>query len=75
MIGLDALLRSSSGFPGGSVVKNLPANAGGMSLIAGSEGSPGEGNGNLLQYSCQDNLMDRGGWWVTVHGLQRVGHD
>ena len=75
MIGLDALFRRNSGFPGGSVVKNLPANVEGMSLIIGSGRSPGEGNGNLPQYSCQDNLMDRGGWWVTAHGLQRVGYD
>ena len=31
-------------------------------------------NGNLLQYSCLENPMDRGAWWATVHGLQRVGH-
>ena len=37
--------------------------------------SPGEGNGNLLQYSCLENSMDRGAWWVTVHGVTRVRHD
>ena len=48
------------GFPGGSEVKNLPANAGDVGAIPGSGRSPGEGNGNLLQYSCLENLMDRG---------------
>ena len=48
------------GFPGGSVVKNPPANAGDMGLIPGWEKSPGEGNGNPLQYSCLENPMDRG---------------
>ena len=51
------------GFPGGSVVKNLPANAGAtgdLSLITGSERPPGEGNGNPLKNSCQVNPVDRG---------------
>ena len=48
------------GFPGGSMVKNLPANAGDESLIPGSGISPGEGNGNPLEYSCLGNPMDRG---------------
>ena len=56
------------GFPGGSVVKNLPANAGDTSLISGPGRSPGEGNGNTLQYSCLENPMDRGAWQATVHG-------
>ena len=47
-------------FPGGSVVKNPAANAGDMGLIPGSGRSPGEGNGNPLQYSCLVNPMDRG---------------
>ena len=63
------------GFPGGSVVKNPPANAGDVGSIPGLGRSPGEGNGNPLQYSCLGNLMDRAAWWATVHGLQRVGHD
>ena len=53
------------GFPGGSVVKNPPVNAGGTGdsgLIPGWGGSPGEGNGNSLQYSCLENPMERGGW-------------
>ena len=52
------------GFPGVSVVKNLPANAGDMGSIPGSGRSPEEGNGNPLQYSCQGNPMDRGVWWA-----------
>ena len=63
------------GFPGGSVVKNLPANAGdagGVGSISGSGKSPGGGNGNPLQYSSLGNPMDRGTWWAIVHG---VGHD
>ena len=54
------------GFPRGSVVKNPPANAGDVGLIPGSGRSPGEGNGNPLQYSCLGNPMDRGGWQDTV---------
>ena len=56
------------GFPGGSAVKNPLANAGDTSLIPGSGRSPGEGNGNLLQYSCLENPMDRGTRQVTVYG-------
>ena len=61
-------------FPGGSVVKNLPANAGAtgnVGLIPGSERSPGEGHGNTLQYSCLGNATDRGAWWATVHGVAK----
>ena len=50
------------GFPGGIVVKNPPANAGDMSLIPESGRSPGEGNGNPLQYSNLRNPTDRGPW-------------
>ena len=57
------------GFPGGSVVKNPPANAEDMGSIPGLGRSPGEGNGNSFQYSCLGNLMDRGVWWTTVHGV------
>ena len=49
-------------------VKNLLANTGDPSLIPGSGGSPGEGNGNPLQYSCLGNPMERGAWRATVHG-------
>ena len=58
------------------MVKNLPANAGDVGLIPGSESSPGGGNGNPLQYSCLENPMDRGAWWATVHGVaKRVRYD
>ena len=61
------------------VVKNSPANAGHIrdtGLIRGFRRSSGEGNGNLLQYSCLKNSMDRGAWWdIQSMGLQRVGHD
>ena len=63
-------------FLGGSVVKNLPAVAGGvrdMGSIPGSGSSPRKGNGNPLQYSCLEDPMDRGAWWATVHGVTR--HD
>ena len=60
---------SFSGFPGGSVVKNPPANAGDLGSIPGSSRSPGEGNVNSLQDICLENPMDRGAWWVTVHGV------
>ena len=52
--------------------KNLPANSGDVrdvGLIPESRRSPGEGNGNPLQYSCLENAMDRGAWWATVHGV------
>ena len=49
------------GFPGGSMVKNLPANVGDVDLIPGSGRSPGEGNGNLLQYSCLGNPTEEPG--------------
>ena len=48
------------GFPGGSVVKNVPANAGETGSVPGSGRSPGEGHGNPLLYSCLENLVDRG---------------
>ena len=55
------------GFPGGLVVKNLPANAGDVSLTPGSERSPERGYGNPLWYSFLGNPMDRGAWQATVH--------
>ena len=60
------------GFPGGSVVKNQPANAGDMGSVPGLGRSLGEGNGNSLQYSCLGNPMDRGDLQATVHGLAKV---
>ena len=59
------------GFPGGSVVKNLPANAGDTGSIPGFGRCPREGNGNPLQYSCLGNPMDRRPWWATVHGVAK----
>ena len=56
------------GFPGGSVVKNPPANAGDVGLIPRSGKSPREGNGNPLQYSGLRNLMNGGDWQAVVHG-------
>ena len=56
---------------GHSVVENLPANIGDIGSIPGSERSPGEGNGNPLQYSCLQNPMDRGTWWVIFHGVAK----
>ena len=53
------------GFPGGSVVKNPPTNAGDVGSIPGSGRSPGEGNGNPLQYSCLGIPMDRGAYQAT----------
>ena len=57
------------GFPGGSMVKNLSTSAGDADLIPGLTISPGEANGNPLQYSCLGNPMDRRAWWATVHGV------
>ena len=54
------------------MVKNPPANAGDMGSIPGSGISPGEENGNPFRYSCQENPMDRGAWWATVHGVAEM---
>ena len=57
------------------LVKNLPVNAGDIrdtGLLPGLGRSPGEGNGNPLQYSCLEESMDRGAWWATVHGVSRT---
>ena len=61
------------GFPGGSDDKESACNKGDLSLIPGSGRSPGEGNGNPLQYSCLGNRMDKGAWWTTVHGVTKSG--
>ena len=62
-------------FPCSSVGKEYACIAGELGLILGSGRSPGEGNGNPLQYTCLDNPMDRGAWQTTVHGVARVKHD
>ena len=61
----------SMGFPGGSEDKASAFNAGDPGLIPGSGRSPGEGNGNPLQYSCLENPLDRGAWWATVHWVTK----
>ena len=58
-------------------LKNLPASAGDTGAsgsIPGSGRSPGEGNGNPLQYFCLENSMDRGTWQATIHGVAKSGH-
>ena len=65
------LLKYCLGFPGDSMVKNPPANAGYAGSIPGLGRSPGEGNGNPLQYSCLESIMDRGAWWATVHEVAK----
>ena len=62
---------STMGFPGGSGGKASACNAGDLGSIPGWGRSPAEGNGNPLQYSCLENCMDRGAWWVTVHGVTK----
>ena len=58
-------------FPGSSDGEASAYNAGDPGSIPGSGRSPGEGNGNPLQYSCLENPMDRGAWWATVHGVAK----
>ena len=57
------------GFPGSSEVKASACNVGELGSIPGLERSPGEGNGNPVQYSCLENPMDRGAWWAILHGV------
>ena len=59
------------GFPCSSVGKESACSAGDPGLIHGLGRSPGEGNGNPLQYPCLDNLMDREVWWAAVHGVAK----
>jgi len=60
-----------SSFSGGSDGKESACNAGDPGLVPGSGRSPGEGNGNPLQYSCLKNTMDRGASWAIVHGVAK----
>ena len=62
-------------FPGGSDGKESACVAGDLGSIPGLGRSPGEGNGNPLQYSCLENPIDRGAWQATVYGVARVRHD
>ena len=64
---------SIQGFPGGSVIKNLPAKAGDAGSNPGLGRSLGETNGNPLQYSCLENPLDTGGWVATAHGVTGSG--
>ena len=59
------------GFPCSSVGKESACSAGDLCLIPGLGRFPGEGNGNLLQYPCLENLMERGAWWAAVHGVAK----
>ena len=63
------------GFPDGSDGIESSCNAGDLGSIPGLGRSPGGGHGNPLQYSCLENPMDGGAWWVQSMGSQRVGHD
>ena len=65
------MIEIKEGFPGGSDDKESDYNAGDPGLIPGWRRSPGEGNGNPLQYSCLENPMDRGVWWTTVSGVTK----
>ena len=58
-------------FSGGSDSKESASNAGDLGSIPGLGRSPGDGNGNPLQYSCLGNHLDRGAWWATVHGVAK----
>ena len=63
------------GFPGGSDSKESACNARDLDSIPGLGRSLGEGNGNPLQYSCLENLMDRGALWATIPGVTVVGYN
>ena len=66
------MLKVKEGFPGGPDSKEFACNAGDLGSIPGSGRSPTEGNGNLIQYFCLENFMDRGVWQAIVHGSQRL---
>ena len=67
MLGLSSL----RGLLGGIDGKASACNVGELGSITGLGRSPGEGNGNRLQYSCLENPIDRGAWWATVHGVAK----
>ena len=64
-------LEAMMGLPWWLSSKESACNAGDLGLTPGLGRSPGEGNGNPLQYSCLENPMDRGAWWATVHGVTK----
>ena len=68
-------LVTNKSFPHSSVGKESSCNAKDLGSISGLRRSPGEKNGNPLQYSCLETPMDRGVWWAIVHRVARVGHD
>ena len=63
--------QSHKGSPDNSAGKESACNAGDQGSTLWSERSPGEGNGNPLQYSCLEHPMDRGAWWAIVHGISK----
>ena len=67
--------KSTLGFPGGSIIKNLATSAGDIGPIPGRRKSPGEGNSIPIQHSCLGNPIDRGAWCIQSMGSQRVRHD
>ena len=69
MTGSISVFTSKKHFPGGSDGKESACHAGDPGSIPGLGRSPGEGNGNPLQYSCLENSIDRGAWQATVHGV------
>ena len=74
-IGLSRLDIAEGFFPGGSESEVSACSVGDLDSIPESGRSPGEGNGNPLQYSCLENPMGREAWWATVHGSQTVQHN
>ena len=68
---MSSTLISTLGFPGDSDGKEPACNVGDLGLIHGPGRSPGEENGKALQYSCLENSMDGGAWWVMVHGVTK----
>ena len=68
---ISVILIKIKDFPGGSEDKASAFSAGDLGSIPGWGRSPGEGNGNPLQYSCLENLMDGEAWWATVHGVTK----
>ena len=71
---LEVSLEMYGDFPPSSVSKETTCNVRDLGSMPGSGKSPGEGNGNPLQYSCLENPMDRGAWRTTVVGVTRVRH-